>query len=208
MHIFPITLIATSIAVSSSAFAGSCADIERAVDAGMKQKQIYAASFEQLSNGKPGKALLSAITIDNTHYLFDGGRGFGATPLESEQMRKMGSGLIGFSPGQACAAQGTTTIAGKAAQKFSYTTDLGNGPANVTLWIDRTTGLPLRGMTDEPEVDVDVQFTKDGDMKTIKKPTGKRSKHISGFLYGSAVKAPAKSGIDAGMNAAMMELVK
>ena len=174
----------------------------------MKQSRIYAASFEQLPNGKAGKAFMSAVTIDNTHYLFDGKRGFGATPLESESMRQMGSGLIGFSPGESCKAAGIESVAGKAANKITYATDLGNGTAFVTLWIDRASGLPVRGVTDEPDVDIDVKFTKDGDMTTVKHPTGKRNKHISGFVYGAAVKVPTKTGVDASMQAAVMELVK
>jgi len=201
-------LLVALIAVPSLAFAASCAEVEKALEAGMKQKQIYAASFEQLPDGKPGKALLSAITIDNTHYLFEGSKGFGATPLESEAMRQMGSGLVGFAPGESCTAQGTATVAGRPAQKFSYSSDLGNGPANITLWVDRASGLPVRGIADEPEVDVDVSFSKDGDMNTTKRPTGKRSKHTSGFLYGAAVKAPMKNVIDREMQKAVMELLK
>jgi hypothetical protein len=68
--------------------------------------------------------------------------------------------------------------------------------------------LPVRGIADEPDVDVDVKFDKNGDMNTVKRSTGKRNKHISGFLYGAMVKAPSKSAIDTSMQAAMMELVK
>jgi hypothetical protein len=182
--------------------AGSCSAVEKAVEAGMRQARIFAASYEQRADGKPGKNVMMAITIDNTHYLFEGGRSFKPAPLESDDMRKMGSGLIGFSPGTACVALGPDKIAGNAVTKFSYETDLGNGPAKVTLWIDQKSGLPVRGTTDEPDVDVDINFSKDGDLKTVKTPTGKRVRHVNVFLFGDSVKAPIDRTLDPAMQAA------
>jgi hypothetical protein len=199
--------VALGLLVTSPVIAAPCTVVEKAIEAGMKQSRIHAASFERLADGKPGKPALAAITIDRTHYLFDGSRSFGATPLESEQMRQMGSGLIGFSPGASCTPGAVERIAGKPAQKYTYVTDLGNGPANISLWIDRATGLPVRGETDEPDIDVDVKFGKEGDLTTVKRPTGKRNRMISGFLYGADVRAPVKGSIDAGARAALQALV-
>jgi hypothetical protein len=203
-----LALATAGLCAAPSLQAASCAAVEKAIEAGMKQPRIYAASFEQQADGSPGKATMAAVTIGSSHYLFDGGRAFGPTPLESEEMRQMGSGLIGFAPGEICKALGAQAIAGRGALKFSYVTDLGNGPANITLWIDRATGLPLRGVTDEPDVDVDVNFSKDGDLETRKRPTGKRVKQVSGFLFGDQVKAPEKKKLDADMQSSLRELLK
>lgn len=202
-----LAFAAAGLGAAPALQAANCAAVEKAIEAGMDQPRIYAASFEQLADGRPGKVVMAAVTIDNRHYLFDGARAFGPTPVENAQMRQMGSGLIGFSPGDRCQALGVQTIAGRAALKFSYVTDLGNGPANITLWIDRATRLPLRGLTDEPDVDVDVSFSKDGDLETKKRATGKRVKHVSGFLFGEQVKAPEKGKIDTGMQSALRDLV-
>lgn len=133
MFLMPCIVALLSIVLTLAAHAAPCTAVEKAIEAGMKQSRIYAASFEQLPDGKTGKAFMSAITIDSTHYLFEGNRSFGATHLESAEMRNLGSGLIGFLPGKTCNAQGVVTIAGKQAEKFQYTNDLGNGPANITL---------------------------------------------------------------------------
>jgi hypothetical protein len=70
--------------------------------------------------------------------------------------------------------------------------------------IGRSFGFSLCAVTHEPEVDIVLKFNKDGDTATFEYPTGKRSKYISGFLYGAAVTVPTKNGVDASTQAAVM----
>lgn len=108
---------------------------------------------------------------------------------------------------EGCKPAGTEKVAGRDAQVFTASGDLGRGEIWFNLWIDKATGLPLRAVSDEPDVDVEMFNALD---KKKGGPThGKRNVATHAYLFGDAVKPPdQKGGLDAAAVAVLQALLK
>jgi hypothetical protein len=174
----------------------------KAVRAGMAQARIHAAIDHPLDpeavkmGMKP--TLMHSIVIDKLHYGNAIRPGFGKTELDSPAMRALASELAAFEIDTGCKALGAQTVAGRATLAYAMGTDLGRGEARITLWVDSSSGLPVRALTDEPDVDVDTVWTKGqgkgAGVDIRQRPNGKRVVARHAYLYGNDVKPPGADG--------------
>ena len=132
-------------------------------------------------------------------------------------MRPIATDLAAFGAESGCRALGPQRVAGRNTVGYSFSTELGRGEARVWVWVDSATGLPVRAVRDEPDFDVDVNWSKpDATSKGTageagapavqikERPNGKRVIGTHAYLYGGAVKLPDTSGaVDA---AALVQL--
>jgi len=197
----------------------SCTPIVKALNAGLAQPRIHAAidsplDPEAIKMGmKP--TLMHSIVIDQVQYSNAIRPTFSRTPLESKEMRMLATDLGPFMVDEGCKAGGAEKIAGRDAQVYTASGDLGRGAIRFKLWVDKATGLPLRAVSDEPEVDVDTVFAaldkKKGrpSVEIKEKPNGKRRVATHAYLFGDAVKPPgAKGALDAGALASLQAVLK
>jgi hypothetical protein len=197
----------------------SCGALAKAVRAGMAQARIHAVidtppDAAALKMGvKP--VLLHSIVIDKVQHSNALNPAFRRVALDTPSARDLATDLAAFEADAGCKGQGSERVAGRATQVWSFSTDLGRGQAHVKVWVDVASGLPLRALTDEPDVDVDVGFTKPGQagaprtFEVTQKPNGKRVIGTHAYLYGDAVKPPgAKGEIDAVALAQLQALLK
>ncbi len=201
----PLSLALLGLAASLPAAAdGSCAVVERAAQAALAQPRIHAAidsplDPEALKMGmKP--MLMHSIVIDRVQYSNAIRAGFSKTPLDSPEMRMLAGDLGPFLVEQGCKAAGSERVAGREAQVFTASGDLGRGEIRFKLWIDKASGLPLRATSDEPDVDVEVLLgaaprkgKPGGAVKTA--ANGKRMLATHAYLFGDAVKPPGAKGV-------------
>lgn len=210
----PAALLAGLIALPAHAADGSCAAVIKAVNAGIAQPRIHSAidaplDPEAVKHGfKP--TLMHSIVIGQDQYSNALKASFAKTALESPQARQLATDLAAFQVEQGCRALGSAKLAGGDTQTYQLTTDLGRGEARVKLWVDAATGLPLRAVTDEPDVDVDFDFNPATKKAAVQhKPNGKRVVATHAYLYGDAVKPPdAKGGLDPAAAARLQALLK
>jgi hypothetical protein len=195
----------------------ACAALSRAARAGMQQARIHAVidaplDPEALKIGmKP--TLLHSIVIDQQQHSNALTPTFRTTTLKSAAERELASDLAVFEPDAGCQVQGPLRLAGRDALRYTFGTDLGRGEARVTVWVDTATGLPLRALTDEPDVDVGAAFNKAGAsgraVEIKEKPNGKRVVATHAYLFGAAVRAPGPQGvIDTDALARLQQLLK
>jgi hypothetical protein len=197
----------------------SCAAVVKALNAGLAQARIHAAIDSPLDPAaikmgmKP--TLIHSIVIDQVQYSNAIRPMFSRTALESKEMRMLATDLGPFMVEEGCKAGGTDKVAGRDAQVYTASGDLGRGEIRFKLWIDKATGLPLRAVSDEPEVDVDTVFNaldkKKGrpSVEVKEKPNGKRQIATHVYLFGDAVKPPgAKGAVDAAALASLQAALK
>ncbi len=195
-------LAAASIGIPAHAADSACAPVLKAVRAGMAQARIHAAIDHPLDpeavkmGMKP--TLMHSIVIDKLQYSNATRPGFGQTALDSPEMRMLASDLAAFEIDTGCKALGTQTVAGRPTLAYAMNTDLGRGEVRITLWVDSRSGLPVRALTDEPDVDVDTVWKpgkgKEARVDIRQRPNGKRLVARHAYLYGNDVKPPGPGG--------------
>jgi hypothetical protein len=196
-----------------------CAPVVKALNAGLAQPRIHAAIDSPLDPEavKMGmkQTLMHSIVIDQVQYSNAIHPTFSRTALESKNMRMLATDLGPFMVEEGCRSAGSEKVAGRDAQVYTASGDLGRGEIRFKLWIDKATGLPLRAVSDEPEVDVDTVFAaldkKKGrpSVEVKEKPNGRRQVATHAYLFGDAVKPPgAKGAVDAGALASLQALLK
>jgi hypothetical protein len=195
----------------------ACAPLVKAVRAGLAQQRIHAAidmplDAEALKMGmKP--TLMHSIVIGPLQHSNAMTPKFRATPLKTAAERDLASDLAAFEAEAGCQFQGQARLAGRDALRYGFATNLGRGEARVTLWVDAGTGLPLRAVSDEPDVDVDTGFrpAAGGGRKfeVKEKPNGKRLVATHAYLFGDAVKPPdARGAVDPAALARLQALLQ
>ena len=207
-------LLASLAALPACAVDSGCAPVLKAVNAGMAQPHIHSAiaaplDAEAVKHGfKP--TLMHSIVIDQLQYSNALKPSFAKTALSSPQDRQLATDLAAFQVDQGCKALGAAKLAGSDTQTYKLTADLGRGETRVKLWVDTATGLPLRAVTDQPEVEVDFDFNPATKKAAVQhKPNGKRVVATHAYLYGDAVKPPdAKGGLDPAAVARLQALLK
>jgi hypothetical protein len=207
------TLLAAPAALAADT---SCQALLKAVAAGLAQPRIHAAidvplDAQALKAGlKP--TLVHSIVIDRLQYSNAANAAFSRVPLAGEAERDMASDLAVFQPDVGCKDAGGDRVAGRAARVTSFSVDLGRGEARVKVWVDAGSGLPVRAVTDEPDVDVDTVFDKQpgGKIKVQvnQKANGKRIVATHAYVYGDAVKPPTGGRPDAAAVAQLQALLK
>ena len=193
----------------------SCAAWQKAITAGMAQTRIHAAVDSPLDpmavkmGWKP--TLMHSIVIDNVQYSNALHKDFGRTTLPQPELRQMATDLLGFQAEGSCQAAGREQRGGIDTLVYTASTDLGNGPARLRLWVDSSTGLPVRAVSDEPATDTTFSVDKSaGKNAAVVKttPNGKRIVSTHAYLYGAMVKAPSQGKVDAQAQAALDALLK
>lgn len=195
-----------SIGPGARAGDGSCSAVERAAKAALAQPRIHAAIDSPLDPEavKMGfqQRLMHSIVIDRVQYSNAIRAGFSRTALESNEMRLLASDLGPFLVEGGCKAAGSEKLAGRDTLVFTATGDLGRGEVRLRLWIDKSSGLPLRAVSDEPEPDVDVDalLAKLNSKKAAPAAAQKartEARRVVGthaYLFGDAVKPPGAQG--------------
>lgn len=214
-----MSALLAAIVVEAHAADTSCATVIKAVNAGLAQPRIHAAIDSPLDpeavkmGFKP--TLMHSIVIDQVQYSNATRAGFSKTPLESKDMRMLASDLGPFMVEQGCRASGSEKVAGRDAQVFLATGDLGRGEIRFKLWIDKASGLPLRAVSDEPDFDVETLFDKParkGSASKVavkEKPSGARVISTHAYLFGDTVQPPGPKGaLDATALATLQALLK
>lgn len=215
----PLALALLGLAAAHAAAAdGGCAVVAKAAQAALAQPRIHAAIDSPLDPeaAKMGMKpmLMHSIVIDRLQYSNAIRAGFSKTPLDSPEMRMLASDLAPFLVEQGCKAAGSERVAGRDAQVFTASGDMGRGEVRFRLWIDKASGLPMRATSDEPDVDVEVMLDaasrkgKPGSaVKTA--PNGKRVLATHAYLFGDAVKPPdAKGAVDGAALTTLQALLK
>ena len=214
---FALLLAAASSVLPAHATDGACAPVLKAVRAGMAQARIHAAIDHPLDpeavkiGMKP--TLMHSIVIDKLQYSNAIRPDFAKTALERPEMRALASDLAIFEIDTGCKALGAQTVAGRTALAYAMGTDLGRGEARITLWIDSSSGLPVRALTDEPDVDVETVWKTGKDqgagVDIRQRPNGKRVVARHAYLYGNDVKPPGAGGaVDPAALSALQALLK
>lgn len=203
----------------------SCVAINKAGQAALAQPRVHAAIEAPLdpAAAKMGmkKTLLHSIVIDKDQYSNALAANFRMTRLSTPDERLLASDLGAFMVETGCKAQGAEQRAGRQTVVFAATLDMGRGPARLTYWIDKQTGLPLRMLSDEPEMEdtaVDDALRALGQKKSSRKPVGAEQKgaHAEGkrvvsthvYVFGDAVKAPAAGTVDSAALAQLQSLLR
>jgi hypothetical protein len=212
-----LLLAAASIAMPTHAADSACAAVLKAVRAGMAQARIHAAidhplDPEAVKMGiKP--TLMHSIVIDHLQYSNATRPGFAKTALDSPEMRALASDLAAFEIETDCKALGAQAVAGRTTLAYAMSSDLGRGEARITLWVDSSSGLPVRALTDEPDVDIETVW-KPGKGQGVgvdirQRPNGKRLVARHAYLYGNDVKPPGAGGaVDPAALSALKALIK
>ena len=158
---FAVALLGLAAAHAAAAD-GGCAVVAKAAQAALAQPRIHAAIDSPLDPeaAKMGMKpmLMHSIVIDRVQYSNAIRAGFSKTPLDSPEMRMLASDLAPFLVEQGCKAAGSERVAGRDAQVFTASGDMGRGEVRFRLWIDKASGLPMRATSDEPDVDVEVML--------------------------------------------------
>lgn len=210
---------ATFAAGGAQAQDASCAPVSKAATAALAQPRIHAAIDAPLDPEavKMGMrpTLMHSIVIDQTQYSNAMTPSFRKTALISADMRTLATDLAPFMVESGCKAAGREQLAGHEARLYTATADQGRGEIRMKLWIDGRTGLPLRAVTDEPDVDVDAALAALDKRKARpavdvkQKPNGKRNVATHAYWFGDAVKPPGPSGsIDPAVLAGLQALLK
>ncbi len=190
-------------AAAAHAADSSCAPVIKAANAGLAQARIHAAIDSPLDpeavkmGFKP--TLMHSIVIDQVQYSNAIHASFSRTPLESKEMRMLATDLGPFMVEAGCRPLGSDKVAGRDAQVFLATGDLGRGEVRLKLWIDRASGLPLRAVTDEPDVDVDTVLDGMGrkgrpTIEVKQAPSARRLVATHAYVFGDAVRPPGPKG--------------
>jgi hypothetical protein len=212
-----LLLTAASITLPAHAADTACAPVLKAVRAGMAQARIHAAidhplDPEALKMGmKP--TLVHSIVIDKLQYSNAIRPSFSKTALDSPDMRALATDLAAFEIDTGCKALGAQAVAGRATMAYAMSLNLGRGDARITLWVDTASGLPVRALTDEPDVDIETVWKprkgKDVGLDIQQRPNGKRVVARHAYLYGNDVKPPSAGGaIDPAALATLQALLK
>lgn len=183
----------------------SCQALLKAVAAGLAQPRIHAAihvplDAEALKAGlRP--TLVHSIVIDRVQYSNAANPAFSRLALAGEAERAMASDLAVFQPEAGCKDGGSDRVAGRLTRVTSFSVHLGRGEARVKVWVDAGTGLPVRALSDEPDVDVDTAFDKQRggriQVQVNPKAHGQRVVATHAYVYGDAVKPPGGGRPDA-----------
>ena len=212
-----LLLGAVAIGLPAHAADSACAPVLKAVRAGLAQARIHAAIDLPLDpvalkmGLKP--TLMHSIVIDKLQYSNAIRPGFGKTALDSPEMLALASDLAAFEIDTGCKALGAQTVAGRATLAYAMSTDLGRGEARITLWVDSSNGLPVRALTDEPDVDVETVWKpakgKGTGVDIQQRPNGKRVVARHAYLYGNDVKPPGAGGaVDPAALSSLQALLK
>lgn len=213
-----LLLTAATITPPAQAADAACTPVLKAVRAGMAQARIHAAIDHPLDpeavkmGMKP--TLVHSIVIDKLQYSNAIRPSFSKTVLDSPDMRALATDLAAFEIDTGCKALGAQAVAGRATTAYAMSVNLGRGEARITLWVDSSSGLPVRALTDEPDVDVDTVWKpskgKDApSLDTQQRPNGKRVVARHAYLYGNDVKPPsAGGGVDPAALATLQALLK
>lgn len=220
---WPALLCACSLAWplgSARAADTTCTALARAVRAGLGQQRIHAAIDVPLDGDtlkvglKP--MLVHSIVIDQMQYSNATRQAFHQVALKSAAERDLATDLAAFEAESGCRSLAAQRVAGRATQVFAFSTDLGRGEIRIKVWVDTASGLPVRALTDEPDVDVTTGFTKPGAGKgaplkfEVKEtPNGRRVVGTHAYLYGDAVKPlGARGAVDPAALAQLQALLK
>lgn len=204
-----LALAAAALACASAGAHGAdnaCAALARAARAGMAQARIHAAIDVPLDPAalKAGmkQRPMHSIVIDKVQYSDAASGGFRRTVLESPEMRALATDLAILEAEQGCQPLGSAKLAGLSTQVWRFATDIGRGEAQLTVWVDTASGLPVRAVSDEPAFDADTARTKQA-------TAGKRVVGTHAYIYADAVKAPGPQGTaDAAAAARLQALLK
>lgn len=198
----------------------SCAALAKAVRAGMAQPRIHAAISAPMDPAalKAGMkpVLMHSIVIDQVQHSNALSPAFRRVALGSSEQRDLATDLAAFEAEAGCKAEGTERIAGRSARVWAFSTDLGRGEARIKVWVDSASGLPLRAVSDEPDVDIDFDHGGPGESKgrsaaieLKQRPNGKRVIGTHAYLYGEEVKPPGTRGeVDPAALAQLQALLK
>lgn len=214
-------LVAVALAAATAhghAADTSCAGLAQAVRAGLAQPRVHAAIDLPLDAAalKAGMkpTLLHSIVIGSVQHSNALSPTFRQVALNSPAERDLATDLAAFEADARCTLKGGERLAGRATQVWSFSIDLGRGEARIKVWVDSASGLPVRAVSDEPDVDVSTGFTKPGKggaskFEVTERPNGQRVIGTHAYLYGDAVKPPgAKGAVDGAALAQLQALLK
>ena len=127
----------------------SCAAVAKASNAALAQTRIHAAIDSPLDpeaiRAGMKRSLMHSIVINSVQYSNAIVPTFSRNALESNEMRLLAADLGPFMVEEGCRAAGSERVASREDLVFTATSDLGRGEIRFRLWIDKATGLPLRG---------------------------------------------------------------
>jgi hypothetical protein len=200
------TCLSTPVVAADAA----CAPLMKAVEKGMAQSRIHAASIVSRDGEKKKAPWMHSVLIGDVQYLIEGGNFHGRNAMQSKEFRALATNLAQFAIDEGCRALGKESIAGRSATVIGIGYDVSAGEAAGKFWIDTATGLPVRVVTTQPDEDTKFQFdAKTKQLKTETKLNGKTISQQHVYLYGDAVKEPgAKGAIDAATTATLEGLLK
>lgn len=193
-----IVIACTNISSPGIAADTACAPLLKAVEKGMAQARIHAASMVSTDGAKTKPRWDHSVLIGDIQYLIEGGNFHGRIPMKSKEFRALATNLAQFAIDEGCKPLGTESVAGRVATVIGIGYDVSAGEAAGKFWIDKATGLPLRVVTTQPDEDTTFQFdAKTKQLKSKTTPNGKTISQRHVYLYGDAVKEPgAKGAID------------
>lgn len=209
LHGHALAALLLGLCGSAAALAAdnSCAALNKAVSAGMAQARVHAAIDSPLDAAalKAGMkpTLLHSIVIDKVQHSNALNPRFSRVPVADAGQRELATDLAAFQAESGCQALGRVHLAGRSAVLYAFSTDLGRGRVRVQLWVDSSSGLPLRATSDEPDFDFDVDVAWKKPVATqgaspkldmLERANGKRLVSTHAYLYGSVVLAPDVQG--------------
>ena len=188
----------------------ACIPLKNAVEKGMAQQRIHAASIVSTDGAKTKALMDHSVLIGDIQYLVEGGNFHGRIPMEPKELRPLATNLVQFTITEGCKALGKESVAGRTATVIGFGYEVSSGEALGKLWIDAATGLPVRAMTTQADEDTIFQFdAKTKELKTETKANGKTLSQHHVYLYGDAVKEPsAKGAIEPATIATLEALLK
>ncbi len=208
MPLIPLTRLAAGALLAmaaASSFAAdlSCAVIAKSAALGLANARIHQAVYMPPDGAKKaptGDQLTHFMVVDKTKYVGMMKGVFEVTPVASADDRLTGVSYVAMlaDMNEGCRALGKATLAGRSALVFENGSNKKSSEHLLKVWIDTTTGLPLRVDIDEavPELK-SFAVTKDRKPNIEVKKTEQRMVNSVVFLFGDAVKAPvmaAKAG--------------
>ncbi len=195
LYCFALALFLTT-AVPAQAADTSCAVVAKSGTAALSNARIHQAAYMPAKGAKAPTItdqFMHFIVIDTATYTSVLKGMFESKPSATATERRQGTYYAALlaEMDSDCRALGKATLAGRAALVFENGSNKKPEDALFKMWIDSTTGLPLRVDFDEAEVEGTTSKGKDGLPVFSAKKGEKRQVNSVVFLFGDAVKAPA-----------------
>ena len=176
-----------------------CEPVLAAIDAVRRQPWVYQLS--QLQRGThPDKYHIAKSFVLNTKQqlrVLDGIRYGPHTINRNSNERDIANGTLALEPNSACTKVGTEPIGKSVLERFSYSANgllFSRTDTHLQLWIDSSTGLPIKVSVDGPELTLGRSLSRPGTPPQVMlKETGKRYAEMQHYQYGEVlVKAAAE----------------